>query len=421
MTAKTKWCPRCRREIPEPPTNPTSTYAKFWRDKLCYICDSPLLPLAESPTGVTPAGTYAVATTPAEAQSTPSAQPPAAKDRYSDHDADVATSVAGSSLSEAQRLLDNGAQARRIRCTGLVHSALVKYDWLEPLDLDDPNFQSNLRWHGEQADLVAIEALRAFPERVWGSNDADDRFEQFIDLAVMNRKSNRLHSFANSAELFLAGHRADEYRAGYRQTQPAPPATIVSNRVGLGQVERLARVLTRLVARVANAGLVITCVLDGLLNASGRLHWESVRHWPIVRSYNPERYEPYIGLTGGWSPLGSSHNALALGLPFGLMLALSAFLQWAAGRAIGKDGLSVAEKLVWIRPWGRVYFALLHVATIGSVIAMLSPELFTTSDAVPLAAQLALGASVSIMLAHDNSTLLTEDLIEDLAKVSQWK
>src|SRR4051812_15567344 len=43
-----KWCPSCRREIPQPDTNPISNYAKFWRDE-CYICGSRLHQVANPP------------------------------------------------------------------------------------------------------------------------------------------------------------------------------------------------------------------------------------------------------------------------------------------------------------------------------------------------------------------------------------
>jgi serine/threonine protein kinase/tetratricopeptide (TPR) repeat protein len=70
MTAK--WCPRCRRKIPEPPLTPTTAYAKFWRDNLCYICDSKLRPIEESPEREAPASLANVASPPIEPQSAPS-------------------------------------------------------------------------------------------------------------------------------------------------------------------------------------------------------------------------------------------------------------------------------------------------------------------------------------------------------------
>jgi hypothetical protein len=122
MTAK--WCPGCRREIPEPPLNPTTTYAKFWRDNLCYICDSRLRRLEESPRSANPACTATSASLPPDPQSAPT---PAQDVRHSDDDADVATDVAFGSRRqerglrgdvatrsdqiEAERPLDNGAQA----------------------------------------------------------------------------------------------------------------------------------------------------------------------------------------------------------------------------------------------------------------------------------------------------------------------
>lgn len=88
MTAK--WCPGCRRNIPEPPLNPTTTYAKFWRDNLCYICDSRLRPL-EAPPSTNLADTPTVASRQPEPQSpaTPAQHVP-----HSDGDADVAARVA---------------------------------------------------------------------------------------------------------------------------------------------------------------------------------------------------------------------------------------------------------------------------------------------------------------------------------------
>jgi hypothetical protein len=105
---------------------------------------------------------------------------------------------------------DLGPQAAALR--PLVQAALVRQQWLG--GPSDPRAESD--WAAEQVDLVALEALRAFPGRDWASSSSpDDLFDEFIDLALMNRQSNRENSFANSAELFLAGHRGREYRAGY--------------------------------------------------------------------------------------------------------------------------------------------------------------------------------------------------------------
>jgi hypothetical protein len=228
MTAK--WCPGCRREIPEPPVTPTTTYAKFWRDNLCYFCDSGLRALREPPQSVRPDGTAAAAS--ASAEPLPRSAPPTDARRSHDHD-DVATDGApgsrrdekrqrGDELSGSEPLerhLDSGAQATALR--HIVGIALEKQGWLKPTaQVKDRHREADRGWRAEQVELVALEASKAFPGRNWESNGADDQFEEFIDLAVMNRQSNRLHSFVGSAELFLAGHRGMEYRAGYNAPLP---------------------------------------------------------------------------------------------------------------------------------------------------------------------------------------------------------
>jgi hypothetical protein len=84
-----KWCPGCRREIAEPPLNPTTTYAKFWRDNLCYICDSRLRPL-ESPQSANSADTPTAVSPPIEPQSPATL---AQRVRHYDEDADLAAGV----------------------------------------------------------------------------------------------------------------------------------------------------------------------------------------------------------------------------------------------------------------------------------------------------------------------------------------
>lgn len=171
-------------------------------------------------------------------------------------------------------------------------------------------------------------------------------------------------------------------------------------------------------SRIAYVGMALTSVVDGLLRLSSRFSWESVPQWPIIRAYDPSRYEPYIGLTGGWSPFGSWHNAAVLGVPFILATAYSFFLQRAAGRAIDATGRSGPERLMWVRPWGRFYFLMLYAAAAGALIALWSPEFFQSPGVVPPPAQLAMCACLSMLAAHENSTVLTGDLITDVARVS---
>lgn len=109
--------------------------------------------------------------------------------------------------SEVLRSLRNETQVAALR--RVVRLGLEKHGWLKRTS--EPEADSG--WRAEQVDLVACEALRAFPGRNWESSPADEVFDQFVDLAVMNRQSNRSHSFENSAELFLAGRRGHEYRA----------------------------------------------------------------------------------------------------------------------------------------------------------------------------------------------------------------
>ena len=413
----TKWCPRCRREIHSPPTNPTSIYAKFWRDNLCYICDSQLHPPKEPSQSATLTATVKTVNLPAEPKSAPT---PAEQFPHSAVDAPVATS----NQIESERILDNGPQAAALR--QLVRSALEKQGWLKSADLQDPkNREANLRWHAEQVDLVALEAIRAFAGRDWESNIADDRFYEFIDLALMNRQSNRHHSFANSAELFLSGRRGSEYRAGY-QAQPArdksaytqPSEVDVPTSPVLRHAHNGMWMLAGITSRLAYVGMVLTSLVDGLLKLSSKFSWESVPHWPIIRAYDPARYESYIGLTGGWSPFGSWHNAVVFGVPFVIATAYSGWIQWAASRAIDKAGRSIAERLLWIRPWGRFYFVTLYVATLGALVAVWSPEIFPSPDVVAQPAQLALCACLATLAAHENSTILTGDLIRDVATAS---
>jgi hypothetical protein len=230
MTAK--WCPGCRREIPEPPVTPTTTYAKFWRDNLCYFCDSRLRALREPPQSNRPDDTSAAAS--ALAEPPPISAPPKDGRRSHDYDDVAADRALGSRRDEkglrgdelsrsdpigTERDLEDGARATALR--RIVRVALEKQGWLKPTpQVDDRNTEADHGWRAEQVELVAFEASKAFPGRDWQLNGADDQFEEFIDLAVMNRQSNRLHSFANSAELFLAGHRGREYRAGYNAPLP---------------------------------------------------------------------------------------------------------------------------------------------------------------------------------------------------------
>src|SRR6266496_3441563 len=82
--------------------------------------------------------------------------------------------------------------------------------------------------------------------------------------------------------------------------------------------------------------VLLSSAVDGWLKVSRWFGWESVPHWPLIRFYNPERYEPYVGLTGGWSPLGSWHNSFVLGGFGGLMLLFTILLFVAMGRALQK-------------------------------------------------------------------------------------
>ena len=110
--------------------------------------------------------------------------------------------------SEALRArLRNESQVTALR--RMVLLGLEKHGWLK--HTSDPDADSG--WRAEQVDFVACEAVMAFPGRDWVSTSADETFDQFVALAVWNRQTNRTHSFANSAELFLAGNRAYDHRA----------------------------------------------------------------------------------------------------------------------------------------------------------------------------------------------------------------
>ena len=65
-----KWCPNCRREILEPPLNPTTSYAKFYRN-LCHICDCPLRTIGEPSQNKETTSTTREASPSAEPQSRP--------------------------------------------------------------------------------------------------------------------------------------------------------------------------------------------------------------------------------------------------------------------------------------------------------------------------------------------------------------
>jgi hypothetical protein len=131
----------------------------------------------------------------------------------------VATSC--HALTRLERDVTRTTGLQQLPFRRIVRVALEKQGWLRPTpQAQGRNTEADRGWRAEQVELVALEASKAFPGRDWELNGADDQFEEFIDLAVMNRQSNRLHSFANSAELFLAGHRGREYRAGYNAPPP---------------------------------------------------------------------------------------------------------------------------------------------------------------------------------------------------------
>jgi hypothetical protein len=162
--------------------------------------------------------------------------------------------------------------------------------------------------------------------------------------------------------------------------------------------------------------LILASGMDVLLKASRWFGWESVPRWPVVRFYNPERYAPYVGLTGGWSPFGSWHNSFVLGGFGGFMLVFAMLMQWVASRELQKDagwlehGWVLPETLVRIRPVSRPYFVWLFLASVGSVVALCSPEIFASQEVVPRAVQLILGACLGTVAVDEYSFLLTEDV-----------
>jgi len=168
--------------------------------------------------------------------------------------------------------------------------------------------------------------------------------------------------------------------------------------------------------------LALASSMDVLLKASRWFGWESVPHWPIVRFYDPERYAPYVGLRGGWSPLGSWHNFFVLG-GFGfLMFAFAMLVQYSVLRALRKEGLTFAEEglcspvtLARIRPIALPYFTWLFVASVGSIVALCSPEIFQNREAVAPALKLALGACLATVAVAEGTFILTGDL-ETLAE-----
>lgn len=104
-----KWCPRCRRTIPEPPVTPTTTYAKFWRDNLCYICDSQLRPL-ESPGGDSPADTPATANSSPRLEPRSPATPPYSVQHSEGHDDPTAGVAPGSRQQETALRIDSATR-----------------------------------------------------------------------------------------------------------------------------------------------------------------------------------------------------------------------------------------------------------------------------------------------------------------------
>lgn len=163
--------------------------------------------------------------------------------------------------------------------------------------------------------------------------------------------------------------------------------------------------------------MVFASAMDVLLKASKWFGWESVPHWPVVRFYNPERYAPFVGLTGGWSPFGSWHNSYVLGGFAALVLVYGFLVQTRVLWAVQMDSLTVPEEalskphtLARMRPIARPYFVWLLLASVGSIIALWSPEIFKTTEAVPLFVQLLLAACLASVAVANNTFILTGDL-----------
>lgn len=96
----------------------------------------------------------------------------------------------------------------------LVEAALEREGWLKSVDKRRgvPISDADRLWRGEQVDEVIAEAIKAFPRLDWRASAASRQLNEFVSVAVWKVQS-RGHTFAGSAEWFLAGRRPDHYPA----------------------------------------------------------------------------------------------------------------------------------------------------------------------------------------------------------------